>query len=332
MPGIKEELDCSLKKINGTELKQYIESKYDNETVFLTIDDYYTLSMLYGIEQRKHLLIWAHYFVGHRFIFHRYNEIDPLFNISQFNIIFRKIAEMVPIQLLRILMRKYIKTLSSNYVVSQSVFTDLLLERVYAIRTMGILSIPVASDAFPMNISSRSERILIFLGNFDETDLGSLFDAIKVIKKEMNPDGFDFFGTEQTGNIFQKHYNIKMNYIGKLSAEELAHNYQTHCLTICPIYNGTFEMVPIESLLSGTPVISFIQPFIEVTGQSLMVANILNSEEIRSKILNWKNLDAATREKERSKILDIMESQKVSEQLASYAKDIIKNDTPLKII
>ncbi|PSN81861.1 hypothetical protein B9Q01_09745 [Candidatus Marsarchaeota G1 archaeon OSP_D] len=56
-------------------------------------------------------------------------------------------------------------------------------------------------------------------------------------------------------------------------------------VTITPIYNGNFEMVPIESLLSGTPVITYIQPFIEVTGQSLLIANINNKKELKENLI-----------------------------------------------
>jgi hypothetical protein len=44
-------------------------------------------------------------------------------------------------------------------------------------------------------------------------------------------------------------------------------------------------MVPIESLLSGTPVITYIQPFIEVTGQSLLIANINNKKELKENLI-----------------------------------------------
>jgi len=81
--------------------------------------------------------------------------------------------------------------------------------------------------------------------------------------------------------------------------------------------------------MSGTPVISFIQPFMEVTGQSEMVANILNLSEIKAKVLLWRKLDDEIRERERNRILDAMDSRNVADQLMTYVNDIIKKETVL---
>lgn len=77
-------------------------------------------------------------------------------------------------------------------------------------------------------------------------------------------------------------------------------------------------MVPIESLLCGTPVVSFIQPFMEVTGQSPMISNILSCAEIKAKVKMWEQLELSTIEQERKKILAVMDKRKVAEQLRDY--------------
>jgi hypothetical protein len=43
----------------------------------------------------------------------------------------------------------------------------------------------------------------------------------------------------------------------------------------------------LSSLLCGTPVITFPQPFMEVTGDSPMVANIEKPPEVRTKVRSW---------------------------------------------
>ena len=142
-------------------------------------------------------------------------------------------------------------------------------------------------------------------------------------------EDFVVSGFEPVAELFESHFHIKLEYAGKLSREELSACYRSHFLTICPIFNGNFEMVPVESLMSGTPVISFVQPFMEVTGQSEMVANILNLSEIKAKVLLWRKLDGEIRERERNRILGDMDSRKVADQLITYINDIVKKETVL---
>lgn len=321
--------DIHVKIIEGRDLKRYIETNTHRETIFLTIDDYYIMKILFRLNTKDNLLIWAHYFLGHRFIFRRYNNIDRLFHVSFISRIFGTLSGMLPNSILRILFHKYVETLKHANVVSQSIWTDLLLERVYSIRTLGILLTPLNQGSLPINLQERAAKLLLFLGNYDETDLSSLYDAIEAVKGVTQIDGIDFFGTEKTGKLFESHFHIKVEYAGKLSREELSVCYRSHFLTICPIFNGNFEMVPVESLMSGTPVISFIQPFMEVTGQSEMVANILNLSEIKAKVLLWRKLDGEIRERERNRILDAMDSRKVADQLMIYVSDIIKKEAAL---
>jgi hypothetical protein len=110
-------------------------------------------------------------------------------------------------------------------------------------------------------------------------------------------------------------YGIKMNYLGKISREDLIKEYSLHFLTIAPVFNGNFEMVPIQSLLSGTPVITYLQPFMELTGECIMVANINNLIEVKDKIIAWKDLNVLTREKIKSIILERMNAKRVANDL-----------------
>ena len=227
--------DIHVKIIEGRDLKRYIETNTHRETIFLTIDDYYIMKILFRLNTKDNLLIWAHYFLGHRFIFRRYNNIDRLFHVSFISRIFGTLSGMLPNSILRILFHKYVETLKHANVVSQSIWTDLLLERVYSIRTLGILPIPLNQGSLPINLQERAAKLLLFLGNYDETDLSSLYDAIEAVKGVTQIDGIDFFGTEKTGKLFESHFHIKVEYVGKLSREELSVCYRSHFLTICPI-------------------------------------------------------------------------------------------------
>jgi len=121
------------------------------------------------------------------------------------------------------------------------------------------------------------------------------------------------------GLIFNKKFNENIKYLGKLDRKDLSKEYSKHLVTITPIYNGNFEMVPIESLLSGTPVITYIQPFIEVTGQSVLIANINNKKEIKRKFNYWFSNDLSHDLKiMKGKILDVMDNAKVARDLLNY--------------
>ena len=81
-------------------------------------------------------------------------------------------------------------------------------------------------------------------------------------------------------------------------------------------------MVPIQSLLCGTPVISFAQPFLEVTGENNMIANIQNSGEIKYKTEQWKNFDQQEKKLVRRLIFKKMGSRKVAQDLLRHLQNL----------
>ena len=311
-------IDFRAEIINGDRLLDYIALNNSDSTVFVTVDSTYILNKLYRVIGQVKILVWAHYFFGHRFIFSRYNSIDSFFKIGLKRRYALRFSEFVPFIIIKIISHKYISTLKHSTIISQSIWTDLLLERVYSIRTKGILHIPVDPEAYYVNTKKREPTILIFLGNPFETDLHALNTALLSIQEVLRIKAIDFFGSEETGKIFQQRFTINLRFLGKLERKDLAEEFRSHFLTITPIYNGNFEMVPIESLLCGTPVVSFIQPFMEVTGQSPMISNILSCAEIKAKVKMWEQLELSTIEQERKKILAVMDKRKVAEQLRDY--------------
>ncbi|MGP6221062.1 hypothetical protein [Caldiplasma sukawensis] len=321
----KKKQNDSSKILQKDQLVNFIKNE-DKETVFFTIDDDNLLRAIYGKTLNRKIIIWAHYFIGHRFIFKRYNEIDIAFKIGLKKKLIKSLAGLIPLTFFTIILRKYVQPMRNNFIISQSVWTGLLLERVYSIKTMGILPIPIDSDMWKPGISNNKNDVLVFLGNSDETDLQVLAKALKLVSELLVNPKIDYFGNEETGTLFKKEFGFKLNYLGKLSKEKLIENYQSHILTITPIFNGNFEMVPIESILCGTPTISFIQPFMEITGNSEMCANILNEMEIEIKINKWKNIDSNIMETERIKILERMDKNKISKELIRYIKESINEN------
>ena len=288
-----------------------------DEQFSLTVDDFEIMNYFFKNNIRiKNLLIWAHYFYGHKFIFERYRELwKENFSIPYYI----NLIDYIPFYILRRKAKFYYRALSNNKTVAQSLWTDLLLERVYNIFTEGILYMPVEYEFYDVNEYSKENRALIFFGEKDDVDLICLKRTIDTLR-EANPKlDFDYFGDEEVGLIFNKKFNENIKYLGKLDRKDLSKEYSKHLVTITPIYNGNFEMVPIESLLSGTPVITYIQPFIEVTGQSVLIANINNKKEIKRKFNYWFSNDLSHDLKiMKGKILDVMDNAKVARDLLNY--------------
>jgi len=311
----------NIKSVEINHLKDFIFENMNDNTYFVTVDDFDIMLEIAKIGKIQNFLIWAHYFYGHRFIFKRYRYVDPILNNFK-DIIVNRLIGYIPQSLSFIKSKFYYDALSNNFVVSQSLWTGLLIERVYSIPIRGILKIPINSEMYNLNLNTERKNILIFLGNKRETDLSSLFKIITLIRKFYKDVKLDYFGNNSTGEIFQQHYNIKLNYLGKIEREELLYIYNTHILTITPIYNGNFEMVPIHSLLCGTPVITYMQPFMEVTGDNLMIANINNTKEIENRIVQWRDIDIKIKVDIKNNILNEMDNKIIAKKLLEFINEI----------
>jgi len=311
----------NIKSIEIKHIKDFIFENTNYSTYFITVDDFDIMHEIAKIGKIQNFLIWAHYFYGHRFIFRRYRYVDPILNSIKDIIINRSIG-YIPQSLSSIKSKFYYNALSNNFVISQSLWTALLIERVYSIPIRGILKIPINSEMYNLNLNTERKNVLIFLGDKRDTDLNSLFETIILLKKLYKDVKFDYFGNNSTGELFQKHYDIKLNYLGKIEKKELLNIYNTHILTITPIYNGNFEMVPIESLLCGTPVITYIQPFMEVTGDNLMIANINNTKEIENRIVQWRDIDIKIKVDIKNNILNEMDNKIIAKKLLEFINEI----------
>jgi len=140
-----------------------------DEQFSLTVDDFEIMNYFFKNNIRiKNLLIWAHYFYGHKFIFERYRELwKENFSIPYYI----NLIDYIPFYILRRKAKFYYRALSNNKTVAQSLWTDLLLERVYNIFTEGILYIPVEYEFYDVNEYSKENRALIFFGEKDDVDL-----------------------------------------------------------------------------------------------------------------------------------------------------------------
>lgn len=304
----------SVERIKMTELFNFFSSQSDRNTVFVTVDDHNLVKWLSKNKKIQNLVIWAHYFYGARYIFQSYRNSNPVFSLTFMEKLRNLLASMIPNFIARRVSGFYWKALCRYPVFSQSIWTGLLLERVFSIPVLGTILIPVEQSLYNFQQTKKRYGILVFLGNSGETDLASLFEVLHNLEPDLITR-LDYFGNEKAGKIFCNVYGIKMNFIGKVSRKNLLRAYSEHMITITPIFDGNFEMVPIQSLLCGTPVISFAQPFLEIIGQNDMIANIRNIGEIKYKVKLWRNLDQQVRKLIRTTIFEKMDNKKVAKDL-----------------
>ena len=303
-----------IKQIELRELLTFLSLEASSKTFYVSVDDYTIVKLLSKNNTVKNMIIWAHYFYGARLIFKSYRSNRFPLTLTAKEKIISLLSAYVPGSIYLLQSTFYWKTLNRYPVFAQSIWTGLLLERVFNIPVLGNLLIPVNTNLFNFQLSNIKHGILVFLGNAMDTNLNALWLVLNSIASA-NMGRIDYFGEESSGTKFEMTYGIKMNYLGKISREDLIKEYSLHFLTIAPVFNGNFEMVPIQSLLSGTPVITYLQPFMELTGECIMVANINNLIEVKDKIIAWKDLNVLTREKIKSIILERMNAKRVANDL-----------------
>lgn len=306
-----------IEKVSTEGLGSFFRINSSEDTYFVTVDDYALMRRLHRLGHVDNLLIWAHYFYGHKFLFQEYRRIDRGFPRLSGRIILGKLAGYAPNFVAIQLSRWYWETLRRYPVVAQSLWTELLLERVFSVPTLGTLLVPVDPQICNVDLTLPRAGTLVFLGDQTETSLTALHTTLCALGEELTHP-IDYFGDQRSGMLFAHEFGINMNYLGKISRSDLSLHFSKHLMTIAPVYNGTFEMVPIESLLCGTPVVSFPQPFMEVVGESKMVKCIWNLKGVTESVTEWSNLRFEERVEMRERILKRMNSLVVASNLIGY--------------
>jgi len=304
-----------------SDLNDLFDASMDKDTVFLTVDDHHMIRWLGKRKRVTNLVIWAHYLYGQRYVLPLYRDMETGLPVDSANRIINLFSSWIPNTLAIQSSGFYWRTLKMYPVFAQSLWTALMLERIFSVPVLGTLLIPVDRNFYEFPTQNKREGVLVFLGDASDTDLNTLNKTLTLLDSD-DISRIDYFGERKSGEIFEKKFGRKMNFIGKVERRELLKEYSEHELTISPIFNGNFEMVPIQSLLCGTPVISFNQPFMEVTGESDMIANIHNAGEIKNKVRMWKSLTTDSRQTIRNIIFEKMESKKVGESLLKQLRNL----------
>ena len=284
------------------ECRKVILSNFKNiftrSVYFLIPDDYELIDYLYdNAIYDYNIMIWSHYFKGHRMIFSEYNDKVKHKSLSELNVKFAH--DFLPYFIWRRFVYKYVNYLKKNVLIAQSIWSCLLLNRVYSLNCQRIVSLPVDLKYFRDN-NADENKALIFIGGKLDTDLNKLNHVLSIINEISEDIKYNVIGDQQIFDQFNKKSLANLTFRSNVSRADLQDLISKAKFTINPIFLGTFEMFPIESLMCGTPVITFIQPFLEVIGETTLVSYIDSDSDIISKFIKWKN-DNLEEEKKRIK-------------------------------
>lgn len=290
------------------------------DKVFLIPDDYRLIDYLYDKKvYDQNVLIWCHYFQGHRLLFSEYNT--KIKNKNLFEYAVSLLFNFLPRSIWKFFVHKYVYYLKNNLLIAQSVWSCLLLNRVFNLNCQSVINLPVDLKHFPNNKAS-DKKVLIFIGGKTDTDLQKLNHALHVINGIVQDVEYYAIGDKGAYEIFAQTYKYRFNFLENITREKLYDLIAKMAFTINPVFLGTFEMFPIESLLCGTPVITFIQPFMEVVGKTKLISSIHSDNDIIYKVKYWlyENIDDERTEIKR-RIKSKMENNKIAREIFQLIRD-----------
>ena len=302
----------SIDRIKPEEVKSIVS----DGAPFITFDDVRILKLLHKLgSQQLNGLAWIHYFIGHRAVFKQYRDWQHHSHFQEN--LKTKVLELLPPALTNISVRYYTEGLRHLNLVAGSIWTCLLINRVYNLNCPNVVYAPIDPEEFRADIhATRSNQATIFFGSLIDTNLEYLHSAITILRRHFHDIELNAFGNKHTSKTFTDAYGENVSFHTDMERSALLDLINRSTVTIAPIYNGNFELVPIESLLVGTPVITFPQPFLEVTHNSDMISSIYSENEMSKKAAKWAsaNLDDE-RSDVRQRILNVMNFQRVVKEL-----------------
>jgi len=162
------------------------------------------------------------------------------------------LLKLVPFSILSYYYRKYLK--KANYVISNSLNMEVLLNFVYGIVNTKLLLPPIDSDKFVMQNHSIKDSITVFVGrNGDLNDFGVMKNIIEIgLKYKLSVNILGSMDLSKHEILRNKNVKILEN----ITDSQLIEVYNQSYVTICIQKQEYFGYVPIESILCGTPSIT----------------------------------------------------------------------------
>ena len=258
-----------------------------NHNLYIMNDEINLLKQFYNV--RLHTIpVYVTNFAGYQFLFSRYTE---WLTCGGFHERMRKsFIKYMPKVFFNLYYKRYLQVLSNSNVYALSVYQALNINRIGNIRMSGTIYPPIDTTLFKSK-PKKKNYIVVYLGNCTDTNTFDLTNILSRIKDKIKDYELISLGNRNLSTKISASTGIEVTHFPYLERVELYKFLSEAFFFINPIFNGDFEITPIESLLSETPVVSYILPFMEVTGQSKLIANIENYDEVESKIKMWMDMD-----------------------------------------
>lgn len=289
----------------------------NQEGKFVGLDEYNFTSELVKVDKSK-VYMWVHYFNGASLYFKQYVDwpyIPP----------FKKRIKQLyrgffPTYFQEKFLGEYLSCLRSHKTIAQSLWTSLLLTRIHNIPCQGIVYNPIMEDEFPeANSQNYRDKVVFYLSGIYDTRLEEAAKILNSLGRELDGIEFHSFGDMAMSKNLEAQINRKITFHKGISRKDLFKLYSEAVFTVAPQYNGNFEMVPVENLISYTPVASYLQPFEEITGRSKLVANLNNIPETTRYMSRWiREGYSEDRSVMRKKLLEHLNYKTVALSLANH--------------
>lgn len=155
--------------------------------------------------------------------------------------------------------RPYVRLLSTaDIVVANSVFTATWLQVLYGVESQAIIHPPVDESTFATKGIAKREQALVYVGaRAGDTDELLTYKAVEVIAKQRDMDVVLLGNTVLAEKARRVGGTKVIRHLQGVSDEELALQYSESRLTVCTQRWETFGYVPVESVLCGTPAVTF---------------------------------------------------------------------------
>lgn len=296
--------------LSNDNFKQFYES---NPSIYFVNDELNLLNKFYE-KKLPNLPIYVTNFVGYQFVYTRYIEWMTCNNLD--TKLRRILLKYIPNQLCyNYFYKQYLNVLSHSPIFALSVSQALNIGRIVNFPVSGIFNPPIDAKQF-FSKPKKKNKVVIYLGNCTETNVIDLINILIKTKEIVNEFEVVSIGNNIVRDFVSKKTGMLINHYPFLERPKLYELFAEAIFFINPIFNGDFEVMPIEALLSGTPVVSYTLPFLEVTGQSLLIANIENYNEVKQKIKIWIGNDLTEEIQElKRKVLSAMDCQIVAKRI-----------------
>lgn len=304
-------------------VNEFVHWNEEGDKITLMVDDVPVITALRkGGFNFKKTIVWSHFFYGYRMISH--NHIENARNLTAS--VQAGLSDFIPPIVWKHFVKEYVEILRSTNLAALSLYLCLLLNRTYNLQCKEVIYPPIHLDGLYNTMpKTHTNNVLIFLGGGSTAEWDTpINDTVLLINKllKIYPDfNLHAFGPNiELLRAIESGSNRKIVYHKDIDRNTLAELMHQSEFTVASQIFGTFELVPVESLIVGTPVISYKQPFMEVTGHSLLIADPNSDNELRSKVSKWLSCDIEKeREDVKNKIRAAMDPKKIAEEFIQFA-------------